>query len=115
MKKLMLAAALAVVSGCMARAPVLRLEKSTMTIRHAEEAGAFNVPLAKAHLLRAREEQEVARRLANARDPRAETLMACSEADAELALALAREAQLRHEAVKAQNELAELKWKRGSQ
>ena len=111
MKKLILACAVVVASGCMPRVPALQLEKSTTTIRHAEQLGAHETPLARVHLQRAREEQEAARRLANLGDPRAESVLACSEADAELAVALSHEAAARRQAVQAQNEVAALKWK----
>jgi hypothetical protein len=116
MKTLKLAAAVVAVSGCMtAHAPALRLEKSMWTMRYAAELGAADVPLARAHLQRAREEQEAARRLANAGDPRAETVLMCAEADAELALALSREALAHRAAVKAETELAALRWQGGGQ
>lgn len=114
MKKLKLAAAVVAVSGCItARAPVLRLDRSEWSIRYAEQLGAADVPLARAHLQRAREEQAAARGLANRRDPRAETVLACAEVDAELALALAREAVAHRAVVKAEEEVAALRWQGG--
>src|SRR4051794_17752000 len=95
MKKLLLAVLL--VTGCAGYLPAVKLERSQTSIRSAEELGAARVPNAAVFLQRAKDEQETARHLANLGDPRAETVLACSEADAELAVALAREAAARRE------------------
>jgi hypothetical protein len=79
--------------GCAANAPLLRLERSSAAIREADALGAGAQPTARTYLQRARDEQEAARRMALQRDPRAETVLAASEADAELALSMAREAE----------------------
>lgn len=70
----------------------LRTEASTSGIRAAEEIGAAKVPRAALHLQLAREGLEKARALsADGESKRAASLLLRSEADAELAVALARE------------------------
>ncbi|MBM7113443.1 DUF4398 domain-containing protein [Archangium primigenium] len=79
--------------------PTGQLVDSQVTIRQAEEAGASAVPDAAQHLQWAQEQTEGARRLLeqNRRDEAALFLQRAA-ADAELALALAREAPARAEA-----------------
>ncbi len=77
--------------GC-ATAP-LRTEASTSGIRAAEEVGAPAVPKAALHLQLAREELQRAKDLSAKGEPeQAASLLRRSEADAELAVALSREA-----------------------
>lgn len=84
-------------AGC-ASAP-LRTEASTSGIRAAKEVGAHQVPRAALHLQLAREELEQAKRLAaKGQEKEAASLLQRSEADAELAVALAREADEKSEA-----------------
>lgn len=81
----------ALAAGC-ASAP-LRTEASTSGIRAAEEVGAPTVPRAALHLQLAKEELEQAKRLASkGKEEQAASLLQRSEADAELAVALSREA-----------------------
>jgi hypothetical protein len=72
-----------------------RTESSGAAIRAAEEVGAAKVPQAELHLQLAREQAEHARRLVETGDgddrAQAESLLMRAQADAELALALARE------------------------
>lgn len=79
--------------------PPEQLVNSEVSIRQAEEAGAQQVPDAAQHLQWAREQTNQARRLLekNQRDQAALYLQR-AEADAQLALALAREAPARAEA-----------------
>ncbi len=81
-------------AGCAARAPVPteRFIASQASIRAAEEVGADMVPRADVHLRLAREQVERARRLSTegTRD-RARLMLMRAQADAELALAYARE------------------------
>ena len=87
--------AMVTVAGCAPiHVPVLRLEQSSVVIRSAEDLGANGVPTARRHLEAAKEEQEAARVLANRDDPGAELMLERAEADAEVALVLAREAEL---------------------
>ncbi len=82
--------AAAIAAGC-AGAP-LRTEASTSGIRAAEEVGASKVPKAALHLQLAREELAKAKAMsANGDKDEATSLLARSEADAELAVALSRE------------------------
>jgi hypothetical protein len=78
--------------GC-AQAPLRSTEASTSGIRAAEEVGAPAVPRAALHLQLAKEELEHARGLAaNGDKDQASSLLLRAEADAELAVALSREA-----------------------
>lgn len=79
--------------------PTEELVDSQVSIRQAEEAGAATVPDAAQHLQWAREQTSEARRLLehNERD-KAALFLRRAAADAELALALAREAPARAEA-----------------
>lgn len=88
-------------AGCAGaqKVPTEQLVDSQVSIRQAEEAGAEAVPDAAQHLQWAREQTSEARRLLehNERD-KAALFLKRAEADAELALALAREAPARAEA-----------------
>jgi hypothetical protein len=69
----------------------LRTEASSSAIRAAEEAGAAKVPQASLHLQLAKEEQELANKLAaKGEKEQAVSMLSRSEADAELAVALSR-------------------------
>src|SRR5512143_4296708 len=81
--------ATAIIAGC-ASVP-LRTEASMSGIRAAEEAGAAKVPQASLHLQLAKEELQAANLLAEpGKKEKAESMLLRSEADAELAAALAR-------------------------
>ena len=83
-----------------------RLASSRAAIRAAESAGAENLPAAALHLQLAREQVELGEKLLRARDlNRAKFTLMRSEADAELALALAQEAPLRQRAKQATEEV----------
>jgi len=90
--------------------PEVRLASSEGAIRGAEEAGAQSVPQATLHLKLAQEQRERALELIKKDDNhRADMMLARAEADAELALALSREAVAKEEAQKAADEVRALK------
>lgn len=92
--------------------PQARLESSQAAIRGAEEAGAKDSPQAALHLQLATEQREKAVQLINNEENgRAERLLIRSEADAELAVALAREAAAKADAEKMKESIDELKRK----
>jgi hypothetical protein len=100
--------ATAIAAGC-ASTP-LKTEKSTSGIRAAEEVGAADVPQASLHLLLAKEELEKAKVLSAKGEPeKAESMLARSEADAELAVALSREDTEKSEAWAAVKQVRELR------
>lgn len=106
MKKLLTAVAVLALTGCAAiQIPPERLERSQASIRGAEELGASGVPAAKLHLQLAKDQTESAKRLADEGDERAVLLMARAEADAELALVLAREVSTHRDAMQAAEDL----------
>ncbi|MFO7736545.1 MAG: DUF4398 domain-containing protein [bacterium] len=83
-------AVVTIMSGC-ASAP-LSTEESTSGIRAAEEAGAEKVPRASLHLKLAKEGLILAKKYEAENEPqKAKLTLLRSEADAELALILARE------------------------
>jgi hypothetical protein len=85
--------------------PADRLQHSEASIRGAEEMGALGVPSAKLHLQLAKDQTEAAKKLAAAGDDRAVLVLARAEADAELALGMAREVAVHGDAVKAAEDL----------
>lgn len=91
-------------AGCagLRTVPTEQLVESEVAIRQAEEAGAEEVPQAAQLLAWAREQTRDARRLLeqNKRE-QAALYLRRAEADAELALALAREAPVRADAQRA--------------
>jgi Domain of unknown function (DUF4398) len=90
-----LATCLALVTSCATTPSSGRTESSGAAIRAAQEVGASKVPQAALHLQLAREQAEHARALVASGDSddraQAESLLMRAQADAELALALARE------------------------
>ena len=101
-------------SGCATvQLPQQSLASSAASIRGAEELGAENVPEAKLHLQLARDQTEAARKLAANGNERAPLVLARAQADADLALTLAREATVRKAAAKASEDLKELEARRG--
>ena len=106
-----LAAVAALVIGCgSAPKPEARLASSQGAIRGASEAGADTVPKATLYLKLAEEQRQKALELINAGEMhRADMLLARAEADAELAIALARESVAKAEAEKAADEVRALK------
>ncbi len=104
------AAACIVLAGCATvPLPAEELEQTQATIRSAEVLGAESVPTAKLHLQYAKDEQATAKNLAARGDERALTLLSCAQADADLALVLARESQVRRQAVQAAEQVGTLR------
>ncbi|HWL88250.1 MAG TPA: DUF4398 domain-containing protein [Polyangiaceae bacterium] len=97
--------------GCGSYAPPNEsLVNSQASVRAAQEVGAQNNPQAALHLKLAQEQVDQARQLMGDGDnKRAEFVLLRAQADAELAVALAREASARGEAQQAQDELKSLK------
>jgi len=105
-----IAAPLAACGG--APKPEARMASSEGAIRGAQEAGASNVPQATLYLQLAQEERDQAVQLVkDEKNHRAEMMLARSEADAELAVALARAAHATHEAQEATEQIRDLKEK----
>ena len=105
----------ALLSACAtAPRPEARMASSEGAIRGAQEAGAQNVPAATLYLKLAEEEREKALALVkDDKNHRAEYMLARSEADAELAVALSRAARAQAEATKATEQVQDLKSKAG--
>jgi len=94
--------------------PEARMASSEGAIRGAQEAGAANVPQATLHLRLAQEQRDQALGMVkNGDNHRADMLLARAEADAELAVALAREAAAKADAAKATESVEELQRKAG--
>jgi hypothetical protein len=104
--KLISAIAVLALGGCAAiPLPTESLEREQASVRGAEELGASTVPSAKLLLQLAKDETETAKRLAANGDERAVVVAARAEADAELALVLAREVQTHRDAMQASEDL----------
>jgi hypothetical protein len=83
---------LALAVGCAAAVSDERLGATDSSIRAAEEVGAGKLPQASLHVQLAKEENESAQKLINQGEiKRAEGQLLRAQADAELAMALARE------------------------
>ena len=92
--------------------PEARLASSEGAIRGAQEAGAANVPQAALHMKLAEEQRAKAVELVkDGENHRASMLLARAEADAELAVALARAESAKGQAMKAQDTVEQLKTK----
>jgi hypothetical protein len=104
--------ALVTAFGCGGSMPVpqSQLTQSKASIRAAEEVGAPRVPQAALHLKMAQDQVAQAEKLIADDDNEEATLvLARAEADAELALELAREASLKAQAQEALNKVDKLK------
>ncbi len=96
-------------AGCAAAVPAEKVSAADSSIRAAEELGAPKVPQAALHLQYAKEETAHAKQLIKDGDPvRASGLLMRAQADAELAVAQAREAPLQREAQQAADEARRL-------
>jgi hypothetical protein len=92
--------------------PEARVSSSEAAIRGAQEAGATGVPTATLHLKLAQEQREKAvAAMKDGDNEKAEYFFMRSEADAELANALAREAAAKEEARKTAEAVDQLKKK----
>jgi hypothetical protein len=112
MKTIAWIGAASVVLGACASSPVPadRLARSQAAVRSAHEVGAENVPPAALHLKIANEELGMAKKLIEDGDnQRAEYILLRAEADANAALALAREAQARDDAQRTIDQVQKLK------
>ncbi len=111
MKKTLLfsLAALAVTGCATVQLAPDRLQSNQASIRGAQEVGAEAVPEARLHLQLAKDQTAAATKLAAEGDDRAEMVLARAQADAELALGLAREVSVHNAALKAAAELKALK------
>jgi hypothetical protein len=90
---------LVITSGCAAGVSNEKIAATDSSIRAAEEVGAPRVPQASLHLQLAKEENGQAQQLIKDGDTkRAEGQLMRAQADAELAVALAREAPMQVEA-----------------
>ncbi len=90
--------------------PTDKLAQSVASVRAAEEVGAKTDPQAALHLKLAQEGLEQAKRLmADKENKRAELILMRADADAELAVALAKEANMKAEAEKAKEDVRALK------
>jgi len=92
--------------------PQERLTSAEAALRGAEAGGAPNVPMAMLHLKQARDQVAEAKALiADDENERADSVLQRAEADADLALALAREEAAKKQAQQAQEQVAELRKK----
>ena len=106
MNKLLISLAALGLGGCAtAQIPTDRIEHSEASIRGAEEMGASGVPAAKLHLQLAKDQTEIAKKMAADGDQRAVLVLARAESDAELALGLAREVSVHTDALRATEDL----------
>ncbi len=100
-----IAMSMALLGGCASQPSSKRTETSASTVRAAEELGAAKVPAAELHLQLAKEQMEYARRLqeqgGDVNQADAQILLMRAQADADLAVALARESQDRQAAQQA--------------
>jgi len=106
------------VAGCAGnqKVPTEALVDSQVSIRAAEEAGAVQVPDAARHLELAKEQTREARELLDdGKREEAALYLQRAEADAELAVALAREAPARAEAQRAKEQVQALQQHEGTQ
>ncbi len=101
----LLLAALAFAGCATLQLPADRLQSSEASIRSAEELGANSVPAARLHLQYAKDETAAAKKLAEEGDERALLMLAKADADAELALGLAREVSVHSDALRAAEDL----------
>lgn len=108
-----LTAVIAAFTACAsAPKPESQISSSEGAIRGASEAGAANVPKATLHLRLAQEQRDQAMALiADGENGRARMVLARSEADAELAIALSRQASAEREAGTANEKVEELEKK----
>jgi hypothetical protein len=90
--------------------PTERMASAEASVRAAREVGADRVPTAQLHVKLADEEIQKAKALSkNDDNDRADTMLQRASADAELALALAREDGTRSEAARTLKEAQDLK------
>ena len=94
------------VGGCASVViPPDNLEREQASMRAAKEVGADAIPDAKLHLQLAEDETATAKKLAADGDDRANLMLSRAEADAELAVAMAREVSVHSQALAAAEDL----------
>lgn len=104
-----------VACGGSAPEPKDALAAAEAAYRSAEEVGAQKVPAATLHLKYARDQIEEAKKLmADGDNQRAEYVLLRAKADAELALSMAKNNNMKAEVEQVQKEVADLKAKLGS-
>jgi hypothetical protein len=102
-------AALPLLSACATiTLPADRLEGAQASVRGAQELGADRLPQARLHLQLAKDQIAEGRKMAADGDARAVLVLARGQADAELALGLAREFTTHVDAAQAEEHLTEL-------
>jgi hypothetical protein len=112
MKTIALIGAGATVLGACASSPIPadKLAQSQAAVRSAQEVGAERVPTAALHLKVANDQLDMAKKLIQDGDTkRAEYMLMRAEADAEAAIALAREASARADAQRTLEEVQQIK------
>jgi hypothetical protein len=112
MKTIALIGAASIALGACASSPVPadRLARSQAAIRSAHELGAEKTPPAALHLKVANEQLNLARKLiADGDNTRAEYVLMRAQADAEAAIALAKEADVRADAQRTLDEVQQVK------
>ncbi len=110
-----MAACLAVACGASAPVPAGQVTETQAAIRAAEEVGAPGVPKAALHLKMAKDQLQTAQGLMTQEDnEQARLTLDRARVDAELALALAREAALRQKAQEALDKIKKLREEAGN-
>jgi hypothetical protein len=110
MKELMMSVAVLGLLGCTAvQIPADSLQRSEASIRGAEEVGANGVPAARLHLQLAKDQTVTAKQMAANGQKRSLIVLARAQSDAELALGLAREASVHEDAMRAAQDLKEVR------
>lgn len=110
-----LAACLGVACGAAAPVPGAQVTETQAAIRAAEEVGAPGVPKAALHLKMAKDQLQTAQALMTQDDnEQAKLTLDRARVDAELALALAREAAFRQKAAEALEKIKKLREEAGN-
>ncbi len=113
MKHLLMAGSLlslVIAGGCSSSQPAMVTDSSTSAIRAAEVSGADNTPRASLHLQLAREELALAMTMEDEGDKdKATSQLMRAEADAELAVLLAREETEKADAAQAMERIRQLR------
>ncbi len=112
---LSLAACLGVGCGAAAPVPAGQVTETQAAIRAAEEVGAPSVPKAALHLKMAKDQVQTAQtQMSNSDNDQARMTLDRARVDAELALALAREAAFRAKAAEALDKIKKLRAEAGN-
>jgi len=96
--------------GCATARPLpLSYERPQAALREAKVLGADQIPTARQHLESATDSLELARKMENLGDRRAALTLERAQADADLAVALAKEAAVRRQTLRAASEVSALR------